>query len=241
MRGSFTGAVSDKKGLFKAADGGTIFFDEIGTVPIETQAKLLRVLQEREFTPVGAVDPIRSDVRVVAATNADLPRLVSEGRFREDLYYRLCVIPLNLPPLRARPGDLKLLAEHFLKQHAPRGQRVLLTPAGMKAIEDHAWPGNVRELRNVIFRALLLRKGQHIDASDLSFDPRPDQPRASASGELECTPGMTLEAQLARAERLIIESALKRYGSREKTARELDIGRSTLFKRLKEWGLQVED
>jgi len=177
----------------------------------------------------------------VAATNRDLLAMSREGKFREDLYYRLCVIPLNLPPLRARLGDLKLLTEHFLMLHAPRGQRVLLTPAAMKAIEDHAWPGNVRELRNVIFRALLLRKGQHIDASDLTFDPSPDQPRQSASGELECTPGQTLEAQLARCERLIIESALKRYGSREKTARELDIGRSTLFKRLKEWGLQEED
>jgi DNA-binding NtrC family response regulator len=109
----------------------------------------------------------------------------------------------------------------------------------MKAIEDHSWPGNVRELRNVIFRSLLLRKGPNIDASDLTFDPRPDQPRTAT--ELECVPGLTLEAQLARCERLIVESALKRYGSREKTARELDIGRSTLFKRLKEWGLQVED
>ena len=201
------------------------------------------MLESGEIKRVGAPRPITVDVRVVAATNRDLLAMSREGKFREDLYYRLCVIPLNLPPLRARPGDLQLLAEHFLKQHAPRGQRVLLTPAAMKALEDHAWPGNVRELRNVIFRSLLLRKGQNIDASDLTFDPRPDQPRAitSAGGELECTPGMTLEAQLARAERSIIESALKRYGSREKTARELDIGRSTLFKRLKEWGLQAED
>ena len=240
-KGAFTGALNARKGAFEEADGGTIFLDEIGELPLELQAKLLRALESGEIKRVGAPRPITVDARVVAATNRDLLAMAREGKFREDLYYRLCVIPLNLPPLRARLGDLKLLTEHFLKMHAPRGQRVLLTPPAMKAIEDHAWPGNVRELRNVIFRALLLRKGQHIDASDLSFDPSPEQPRASASGELECQPGQTLEAQLARCERLIIESALKRYGSREKTARELDIGRSTLFKRLKEWGLQEED
>ncbi|MDP1827323.1 MAG: sigma 54-interacting transcriptional regulator [Archangium sp.] len=238
-KGAFTGALNARKGAFEEADGGTIFLDEIGELPLELQAKLLRALESGEIKRVGAPRPITVDVRVVAATNRDLLAMSREGKFREDLYYRLCVIPLNLPPLRARPGDLKLLAEHFLKLHAPRGQRVLLTPAAMQAIENHSWPGNVRELRNVIFRSLLLRKGQNIDAGDLTFDPRPDQPRVSV--ELECTPGMTLEAQLARCERLIIESALKRYVSREKTARELDIGRSTLFKRLKEWGLQVED
>ena len=238
-KGAFTGALNARKGAFEEADGGTIFLDEIGELPLELQAKLLRALESGEIKRVGAPRPITVDVRVVAATNRDLLAMSREGKFREDLYYRLCVIPLNLPPLRARPGDLKLLTEHFLKLHAPRGQRVLLTPAAMQAIENHSWPGNVRELRNVIFRSLLLRKGQNIDVGDLTFDPRPDQPRVSA--ELECTPGMTLEAQLARCERLIIESALKRYVSREKTARELDIGRSTLFKRLKEWGLQVED
>jgi DNA-binding NtrC family response regulator len=240
-KGAFTGALNARKGAFEEADGGTIFLDEIGELPLELQAKLLRALESGEIKRVGAPRPITVDVRVVAATNRDLLAMSREGKFREDLYYRLCVIPLNLPPLRARLGDLKLLSEHFLKMHAPRGQRVLLTPAATKAIEDHPWPGNVRELRNVIFRALLLRKGQNIDASDLTFDPAPDQPRTSASGELEYTPGMSLEAQLARCERMIVESALKRYGSREKTAAALDIGRSTLFKRLKEWGMQVED
>ena len=240
-KGAFTGAINGRKGAFEEADGGTIFLDEIGELPLELQAKLLRALESGEIKRVGAPRPITVDVRVVAATNRDLLAMSREGKFREDLYYRLCVIPLNLPPLRARLGDLKLLTEHFLKMHAPRGQRVLLTPAAMKAVEDHAWPGNVRELRNVIFRALLLRKGQNIDASDLTFDPPADRPLTGSGGELECTPGMTLEAQLARCERLIVESALKRYSSREKTAAALGIGRSTLFKRLKEWGLQVED
>ncbi len=237
-KGAFTGALNARKGAFEEADGGTIFLDEIGELPLELQAKLLRVLESGEIKRVGAPRPINVDVRVVAATNRDLMAMSREGKFREDLYYRLCVIPLNLPPLRARLGDLKLLAEHFLKTHAPKGQRVLLTPAAQKAIEDHAWPGNVRELRNVIFRALLLRKGPNIDASDLTFDPRSDQPKPGT--ELECVPGMSLAAQLARCERLIIESALKRYPSRERAARELDIGRSTLFKRLKEWGLSSD-
>ena len=238
-KGAFTGALNARKGAFEEADGGTIFLDEIGELPFELQAKLLRALESGEIKRVGAPRPMNVDVRVVAATNRDLLAMSRQGKFREDLYYRLCVIPLNLPPLRARLGDLKLLTEHFLKTHAPRGQRVLLTPSAMKAIEDHSWPGNVRELRNVIFRSLLLRKGPNIDASDLTFDAKPDQPPGAV--ELECIPGMTLEAQLARCERQIIESALKRYPSREKAARELDIGRSTLFKRLKEWGLQVEE
>ena len=238
-KGAFTGALNARKGAFEEADGGTIFLDEIGELPLDLQAKLLRALESGEIKRVGAPRPINVDVRVVAATNRDLLAMSREGKFREDLYYRLCVIPLNLPPLRARLGDLKLLTEHFLKQHAPRGQRVLMTPAAMKAIEEHTWPGNVRELRNVIFRSLLLRKGTNIDAPDLTFDARPDAPRGVA--ELECIPGMSLEAQLARCERLIIESALKRFPSREKAARELDIGRSTLFKRLKEWGLQVDE
>jgi DNA-binding NtrC family response regulator len=240
-KGAFTGAINARKGAFEEADGGTIFLDEIGELPLDLQAKLLRALESGEIKRVGAPRPITVDTRVVAATNRDLLAMAREGKFREDLYYRLCVIPLTLPPLRARPGDLKLLAEHFLKMHAPRGQRVLLTPQAMQKLEAHPWPGNVRELRNVIFRALLLRKGPNIDAGDLSFDSRPEAPRGMGAAELECVPGMSLADQLSRAERLIIESAIKRYGSRERTARELDIGRSTLFKRLKEWGLSADD
>jgi DNA-binding NtrC family response regulator/pSer/pThr/pTyr-binding forkhead associated (FHA) protein len=244
-KGAFTGAVNARKGAFEEADGGTIFLDEIGELPLDLQAKLLRALESGEIKRVGAARPITVDTRVVAATNRDLLAMAREGRFREDLYYRLCVIPLHLPPLRARHGDLRLLAEHFLKAYAPRGQHVALTPAAQQALERHAWPGNVRELRNVIHRALLLRKGPHIDAGDLTFDTRPDAskggPAPGLPTELECVPGLSLADQLARAERLIVESALKRYGSRERTARELDIGRSTLFKRLKEWGLSSED
>ncbi len=182
VRGSFTGAVADKKGLFKAADQGTIFFDEIGTVPIETQAKLLRVLQEREFLPVGAVEPQHADVRVIAATNADLARLVAEGRFREDLFYRLCVITIPLPPLRERREDVPLLVETLLARAAAENGRAVpsVTPATMKALLDHDWPGNVRELENVLERALVLGHGV-IDLDQLPDTVRRSVPRAAVA------------------------------------------------------------
>ncbi len=240
VRGSFTGAVADKRGLFKVADGGTIFFDEIGTIPLETQSKLLRVLQEREFLPVGAVEPIRADVRVVAATNADLPRLVAEGRFREDLYYRLCVIPLHLAPLRSRRGDVASLAEHFVRMFSPRGQAVRLTPSAVERLQAHHWPGNIRELRNVIHRALLLRKGPVIDAADLAFDQEVNRETGVVVPELP--QGLTLEQMLERLERQIVEAALRRHNNnRERVAKELGVARSTLFKRLKDWGITRQD
>ncbi|MBL8912957.1 MAG: sigma 54-interacting transcriptional regulator [Archangium sp.] len=239
-KGAFTGAANARKGAFEEADGGTIFLDEIGELPLDLQAKLLRALESGEIKRVGAARPTMVDVRVVAATNRDLLAMSRENKYREDLYYRLCVVPLNLPPLRARPGDLKLLADHFLKMYTPRGQRVLLTPAAMKTLEEHAWPGNIRELRNVIHRALLLRKGAHIDASDLSFDSR-NVPADRIGGAVEFIPGMSLQEQLDRAERQIIESAMKRWPTREQVAKELNIARSTLFKRLKEWGMGEDE
>jgi two-component system response regulator HydG len=235
-KGAFTGAANARKGAFEEADGGTIFLDEIGELPLDLQAKLLRALESGEIKRVGAARPMTVDVRIVAATNRDLIAMSREGKFREDLYYRLCVVPLNLPPLRARPGDLRLLADHFLKLYTPRGQRVLLTPAAQRALESHAWPGNIRELRNVIHRALLLRKGPNIEPGDLTFDARAVSPE-KIGGTLECIPGMTLKDQLERAEKMIIESALKRWPTREIVGKELDIARSTLFKRLKDFGL----
>ena len=145
---------------------------------------------------------------------------------------------MSLPPLRSRPGDIRALAEHFVRLHGPRGQRVVLLPNAITALEGHPWPGNIRELRNVIHRALLLRRGPNVDAGDLKFDAVPERPMTSGSGAVEHQPGMSLEAQLARAERLIVESAIKRLGgNKEAAARELAVSRSTLFKRLKEWGL----
>ena len=236
-KGAFTGAINGRKGAFEEADGGTIFLDEIGELPLDLQAKLLRALESGEIKRVGAPRPMNVDVRVVAATNRDLLAQAREGKFREDLYYRLCVIPLTLPPLRQRPGDIKVLAEHFLRMHAPRGQRVLLTPAAAKKLESYAWPGNIRELRNVMHRALLLRKAPHIEPDDISFDSKNAPPPAHIGGTLDCIPGMSLQDQLDRAERQIIEAAIKRYPTRDAVARELNIARSTLFKRLKEWGM----
>ena len=239
-KGSFTGAAGARKGAFEEADGGTLFLDEIGELPLDLQAKLLRALENGEVKRVGASRPMHVDVRVVAATNRDLLAAAREGRFREDLYYRLCVIPLHLPPLRSRKADVAALAEHFLRLHAPSGQTVRLTPAAVERLQHHAWPGNIRELRNVVHRALLLRKGPVIDAGDLSFDQEVNRETGIAVPELP--PGMTLEQMLEKLERQIVEAALKRCnGNRERVARELGVARSTLFKRLKDWGLTKQD
>ncbi|XXF75987.1 sigma 54-interacting transcriptional regulator [Myxococcaceae bacterium GXIMD 01537] len=239
-KGSFTGAVNARKGAFEEADGGTLFLDEIGELPLDLQAKLLRALESGEIKRVGASRPMNVDVRVVAATNVDLLAAAREGRFREDLYYRLCVIPLHLPPLRNRRGDVGALAEHFVRLYAPRGQTVRFTPAAMERLQQHAWKGNIRELRNVVHRALLLRKGPSIDAGDITFDQEVNRETGIAVPELP--PGMTLEQMLEKLERQIVEAALRRYNNnRERVARELGVARSTLFKRLKDWGLTRQD
>src|SRR5512141_317960 len=239
VRGSFTGAVADKKGLFKAADGGTIFFDEIGTVPIDTQAKLLRVLQEREFTPVGAVEPQHADVRVIAATNADLARFVAEGRFREDLFYRLCVITIPLPPLRERREDIPLLVETLLARAAAENGRAVpsVTPATMKALLDHDWPGNVRELENVLERALVLGHGV-IDLDQLPDSVRRSVPRA-ASLPAE---GLSFKDAVAAYERALLSAALQRAAGVQKRAAELlGLKPTTLNEMLKRHGMLPRD
>ncbi len=239
IRGSFTGAVSDKKGLFKAADGGTIFFDEIGTVPVETQAKLLRVLQEREFLPVGAVEPIRSDVRVIAATNADLTRFVAEGKFREDLYYRLCVITIALPPLRDRKEDIPLLVEALVARAAAENGKPVpsVTPSAMKALLDHDWPGNVRELENVLERALVLGHGI-IDMDQLPDAVRRSVPRAAALP----VEGLSFKHAVAAYERSLLSAALQRSGGVQKRAAELlGLKPTTLNEMLKRHGFLSRD
>jgi DNA-binding NtrC family response regulator len=239
VRGAFTGAVADKKGLFKAADGGTIFFDEIGTVPVETQAKLLRVLQEREFLPVGAVAPIRSDVRVIAATNADLPRLVEAGRFREDLYYRLCVITIPIPPLRERKQDIPLLVEVLVARAAAENGKPVpaVTPAALNALLDHDWPGNVRELENVLERALVLGPGV-IDLDQLPEGVRSSVPRATPLPP----EGLSFKDSVATYERALLTSALQRSGGVQKKAAELlHLKPTTLNEMLKRYGMLPKD
>ena len=239
VRGAFTGAVADKRGLFKVADGGTIFFDEIGTIPLETQSKLLRVLQEREFLPVGAVEPIRSDVRVVAATNADLTRFVAEGRFREDLYYRLCVITIHLPPLRERKEDIPLLVEALAARAAAENGRAVppVTAAAMKALLDYDWPGNVRELENVLERALVLGPGV-IDAEELPDAVRRAVPRPAAIP----SDGISFQDAVDAYRRSLLSAALHRAGGVQKKAAELlRLKPTTLNEMLKRHGMLSRD
>src|SRR5438067_647413 len=174
VRGAFTGAVADRRGKFETADGGTLFLDEIGDMSVKTQAKVLRVLQEQTLEAVGSTTRIKVDVRVLAATNKDLQAEIRAGRFREDLYFRLSVIPIFVPPLRERPEDVPLLADHFMAEFAREYGRRIKTfePGAVEVLRQYAWPGNVRELRNVIERLMIMVPGDSISASDLSFlDP----------------------------------------------------------------------
>ena len=242
-KGAFTGAISTRKGRFELADGGTLFLDEIGDMSPSTQAKILRVLQEHEFERLGGTRTLRVDVRLIAATNRDLLQSVKRGEFREDLYYRLCVIPLHLAPLRSRRGDIPAIAEHFVKAFAPKGQDVRFTAEALHALCDHPWPGNIRELRNAVHRALLLRRGPFIDAGDLSFDVARASPSAEPPAPVEAgAEGQPLEARLQVVEKQLILATLRKHdGNREKAARELGLSRSSLFKRLKDWGITNSD
>jgi two-component system response regulator PilR (NtrC family) len=238
VRGAFTGAIASKKGLFEVADGGTLFFDEIGTVSLETQTKLLRVIQEREFMRVGATETQKSDVRILAATNSDLKRLVTEGRFREDLYYRLCVIRLALPPLRDRKEDLPLLIDHFLSLYArENGKRITgLEPDALKALYNHHWPGNVRELENAIERSVVLCASPMI-----GMDLLPDSvfaPDDGAAAPVIPAEGLSYREAVENFERRLVVSALKRAGGVQKKAAELLKTRpTTLHEIIKRLGL----
>jgi len=182
LKGSFTGALSNKRGLFQAADGGTLFLDEIGEMPPQTQVRLLRVLQEGEVRPVGSNEPVHVDVRVVAATNVDLAKAKSAGKFREDLFYRLNVISVQLPPLRDRPEDIAPLVQHFIAKYSKKSGKTIggVARAALERLVAHAWPGNVRELENAIERAVVLCQGHELSADDL---PANIGAEAKASGD----------------------------------------------------------
>jgi two-component system response regulator PilR (NtrC family) len=222
VKGAFTGAIYPKKGLFELADKGTIFFDEIGNIPLETQAKLLRVIQEREFMRLGGVETIRVDVRIIAATNVDLRRMVDEGRFREDLYYRLNVISVQLPPLRERKEDIPLLVQHFLEKYGEENNRrdSELTPDALDLLMDYDWPGNVRELENVIERAIVLSSGTRIDTSLV-----PDQVKATRRFQVPQfvlpPEGISFRDVINDFEKRLIESTLEAAGGVQKRAAEL--------------------
>jgi DNA-binding NtrC family response regulator len=216
VRGAFTGANTSKKGKFALADGGTIFLDEIGTMSPSLQAKLLRVLQEREFEPLGAERSQKVDVRVIAATNRDIKRLVEDGRFLEDLYYRLNVIPLVLPPLRERREDVPVLVEHFLRKHAQRSGRHVteIRDDALQRLMAYDWPGNVRELENTIERAVVLSGGPVIEADDITM---PGIAGTSSAG----LPSLQLRSNVEWAERQSVQQALVRAGGVKKDAAAL--------------------
>jgi transcriptional regulator with GAF, ATPase, and Fis domain len=208
VKGAFTGAVSHRKGLFEAADGGTLFLDEIGDVSPATQVRLLRVLQEGEVKRVGSNDSLKVDVRVIAATNVDLAKAMAEGRFREDLFYRLNVIPLPLAPLRDRPEDIPLLAGHFLRVYTGKmGKRVTgISPQAMEALTLYRWPGNVRELENTLERAVVLTTREVIDVSDLPPAVREAPP---GSGDVEVV--SLAHLPYAEAKKLAVRAFERRY------------------------------
>jgi transcriptional regulator with PAS, ATPase and Fis domain len=236
-KGAFTGAVASKRGIFEEAQGGTVFLDEIGDVNAKMQAQLLRVLQEGEVRRVGGAEAIKVDVRVVAATNRELEDEVKAGRFREDLYFRINVVTIRLPPLRERPTDIPLLVDHFLSKYAAREKRsdAGAAPAAMALLSRYGWPGNVRELENVIERALALSKDGVILPSDLP----PELTQAHGSQLAVATPGGIADDRptLAELERRYIELILRETGGNKKRAAEiLGIDRRTLYRTLEREG-----
>ncbi|HUX07821.1 MAG TPA: sigma-54 dependent transcriptional regulator [Acidobacteriota bacterium] len=242
MRGSFTGAVANKKGLFEIADTGSIFFDEVGNISLETQAKLLRVMQEKEFMRLGGTENIRVDVRIVAATNSELKTSVEQGLFREDLYYRLNVIRVDIPPLRERKDDIVLLANHFVEIYCRENNRKItgLTPEFLAALIDYNWPGNVRELENVIERAVVLHRGEaDIDGSLL---PEHVDQRHAASGIALTIPpsGIDFKDSVGNYESALITKALDITGGVQKKAAELlSLKPSTLNEMIKRLRLKI--
>jgi two-component system response regulator PilR (NtrC family) len=239
MKGAFTGAIATKRGLFEVADGGSIFLDEIGNINLETQAKLLRVIQEKEFMRLGSVETIKVDVRIIAATNADLSKLMAEQRFREDLFYRLNVITITLPPLRRRREDIPMLVAHFLEKYAEENKRKVreLTPDAMRTLMDHSWPGNVRELENTIERAVVLCTGDRIGPDllpeYLRYPVQTDQPAMVVPAD-----GLSLKDAVSRYERAMILQSLELANGVQKRAAELlQLKPSTLNEMMKRLGI----
>ena len=234
-KGSFTGALKTKAGLFQAANGGTIFLDEIGELPLELQAKLLRVLQEKEVRPVGSNGKIPVDVRVIAATNRDLEASYREGLFRKDLYFRLNVVAINVPSLRDRRSDIPQLAHCFLDRYAP-GEGIQITPAAMKSFLQYDWPGNVRELENCIARAVALGDHHMIDASDLPPALSELQEKGNEGGDSAAV-STTALADLERM--TILRVFEKAGGDKALTGRMLGISRATLYRKLKQYNIPL--
>jgi DNA-binding NtrC family response regulator len=252
VRGAFTSAIASRKGYFELANGGTLFLDEIGTLGLDTQAKLLRVIQEREFMPVGSNETVRIDVRIVAATNDDLANLVEEERFRKDLYYRLNVIEIKLPPLRERREDIPLLAEHFLNKYCQENQRFLegngrsklrFAPAALQILMDHDWPGNVRELENVVERAVVLATQPEIPAELLpeSLLGSNGVERLKVPAGFKPAAGASLHEMVDEFERqLILETLEKCNWSQTEAAKRMNVALSTLNQKIQRLNIDVK-
>ncbi|NPB08304.1 MAG: AAA family ATPase, partial [Aquificae bacterium] len=234
-----TGAYSSKKGKFELANGGTIFLDEIGDMPLSLQTKLLRVLQEKEVERIGATKPVKVDVRIIAATNRDLKKLVEEGKFREDLYYRLNVVPIYIPPLRERKEDIPVLVKHFLDQFSREyGKELEISGEVMEAFMEYDWPGNVRELRNVVERMVILDRD-----GVLSWEDLPSELRKARREERRITePAETREiAPIREVEKKLIEEALRRNDYViKRAAEELGMTPRQLSYRIKKYGIKVK-
>ena len=234
VKGAFTGATEDRKGRFEIADGGTLFLDEISEIDLATQVKLLRVLETRTVEPVGSATPIPVDIRLVAATNRDLRAWVDAGKFREDLYFRLNVVDINLPPLRERQGDLPLLCDAFVREFNPQlGRGILgITPEAMAALAAYPWPGNVRELRNAIERMMVLAHGDHLTLEDV--------PKTIREGRVapEQAPAGAQPADEPEEATLIRRALFETKGNRTAAAKRLGIPLRTLYRRIKTYGLE---
>ncbi|HEV2837145.1 MAG TPA: sigma-54 dependent transcriptional regulator [Pyrinomonadaceae bacterium] len=249
-RGAFTGAVAAKKGLFEVADGGSIFLDEIGDIPPETQVRLLRVIQEREFTPLGDTTPRRVDVRIIAATNIDLKEAVRQGSFREDLYYRLAVVPIELPPLRDRNEDILPLAQHFIQKYNEENGRDVsdqLAPEVLAMLESYSWPGNVRELENTIERAVVIAPGNEVTKECLRAeisDPKSvasgRQDGASNAAVADIGRGINFYEEVRRFEIDLIRRALEQTGGHQsRAARLLGMNATTLNSKIKTYNINL--
>jgi two-component system response regulator HydG len=240
-KGSFTGAIKDQDGLLSQADQGTVFFDEIGELPLPLQSKLLRLVQEQTFTPVGKSKPVQLDARFLCATNRDLELEVNAGRFRRDLFYRLAVIHLELPPLREREHDVLLLARHFLERLQPRGMRVQeFSDAAAQLLLNYSWPGNIRELRNAVERGIALASGDRIEPVDLpkSLSASEDRPTSTSPASFSNPEGQSLqEAELAYLKSILTANR----GNVSRAAAQAGMTRQGLHKRLKKAGLEARD
>jgi transcriptional regulator with PAS, ATPase and Fis domain len=243
VKGAFTGAVSEKKGLFEAADKGTIFFDEISSLNLDTQAKMLRVMQDREFMKLGGTTTLKVDVRLIAATNTDLEELIRQKTFREDLFYRLNVIKIELPPLRQRKEDIRLLVIHFLETYSKENNKEILDVSDdvMDILEEYEWPGNVRELENLIERAVVLTKSKVINRESLPAFLSPSRRDASSL----FTPGnedLNLKRQIQEYQKKTIINALKKSkGVQKKAASLLGVKPTTLNEMIKRLNIDVTD